>query len=199
MSQHDPLTGLPNRVLVTDRITMALRRMQRFHGVFALLMIDLDRFKEVNDTLGHHAGDEVLCEVARRICGLVRQSDTVARLGGDEFIVLLPDLHEAAEAERIAASIVAGVAKPMELGGQQIGISASVGVCTAPWSGADPERLLQCVDHAMYRAKALGKNCYQVYPEAADRPVPGFSPEPGGKHPPGSGIDPRAASARSVS
>ena len=179
MSQHDPLTGLPNRVLVNDRITMALRRMQRFDGVFALLMVDLDRFKEVNDTLGHHAGDEVLCEVARRICGLVRQSDTVARLGGDEFIVLLPDLHEAAEAERIAASIVAGVAKPMELGGKQIGISASVGVCTAPRSGADPERLLQCVDHAMYRAKARGKNCFQIYPEAADRPLPGFSPEPG--------------------
>jgi diguanylate cyclase (GGDEF)-like protein len=162
MSQHDSLTELPNRILMNDRLAMALHRMERFHGILALLMIDLDRFKEVNDTLGHHAGDQVLCEVAQRICRLVRQTDTVARLGGDEFIVILPDLHESSEAEGIAAKVVAAISEPIKLGGEYIDISASVGVCTAPQSGVDAERLLQAVDHAMYGAKARGKNCYHV-------------------------------------
>jgi diguanylate cyclase (GGDEF)-like protein len=171
MSQHDALTGLPNRILMNDRLAMAVKRMERFNSGLALMMVDLDRFKEVNDTLGHHAGDRVLCEVARRIQRLVRQTDTVARLGGDEFIVLLPDLHEAAEAERIAAKIVAAVAEPIDLDSEEFDISASVGVCTAPRTGADPERLLQAVDHAMYRAKARGKNCYHIDYGAAGQPV----------------------------
>jgi len=169
MSQHDALTGLPNRILMNDRLAMAVKRMERFNGALAVMMIDLDRFKEVNDTLGHHAGDQVLCEVARRIQSLVRQTDTVARLGGDEFIVLLPDLREPAEAERIAAKIVAAIAEPICLGGEEFDISASVGVCTSPPAGADPEKLLQAVDDAMYRAKARGKNCYQVG-QGAERP-----------------------------
>jgi len=168
MSQHDALTGLPNRVLMNDRLAMALRRMERFEGQLGLLMIDLDGFKQVNDTLGHHTGDQVLCEVARRICRLVRQTDTVARLGGDEFIVLLPDLQDGQQAERIAAKLVAAIAEPIGVGGEFIDISASVGVCIAPLSGAEPENLLQSVDHAMYRAKARGKNCYQVEDRAAD-------------------------------
>ena len=171
MSQHDALTGLPNRILMNDRLVMAIKRMERFQTTLALLMIDLDRFKEVNDTLGHHAGDQVLCEVARRILRLVRQTDTVARLGGDEFIVLLPDLHEPAEAERIAGKIVASMAEPMDLGGGPFDISASVGICTAPQTGADPDMLLQAVDQAMYRAKASGKNCYHMDHGSADRPV----------------------------
>ncbi len=170
-SQHDPLTELPNRILMNDRLAMALHRMARFDGVLALLMVDLDRFKEVNDTLGHHTGDRVLCEVARRICRLVRQTDTVARLGGDEFIVILPDLHAFSEAESIAAKIVTAISQPIELDGEHIEISASVGVCTAPRSGANAERLLQAVDHAMYRAKARGKNCYHVDNGAHDRPA----------------------------
>ena len=169
MSQHDPLTELPNRILMNDRLAMALHRMERFDGVLALLMVDLDRFKEVNDTLGHHTGDRVLCEVARRICRLVRQTDTVARLGGDEFIVILPDLHTSAEAETIAAKVVAAISQPIELDGEHIDISASVGVCTAPRSDANAEKLLQAVDQAMYRAKARGKNCYHVDPGAEDR------------------------------
>jgi diguanylate cyclase (GGDEF)-like protein len=171
LSQHDALTGLPNRILMKDRLAMALKRMDRFEGKLALLMIDLDRFKEVNDTLGHHAGDEVLCEVTRRILRLVRQTDTVCRLGGDEFIVLLPDLHEAAEAERIAAKIVAGIAEPIDLGGGPFGVSASVGITIAPGAGAEPEKLLQTVDQAMYRAKARGKNCYHLDSGTGDRPL----------------------------
>ena len=171
MSQHDSLTELPNRVLMNDRLAMALHRKERFHGVLALLMVDLDLFKEVNDSFGHPTGDRVLCEVARRILRLVRQTDTVARQGGDEFIVILPDLHESSEAERIAAKVVAAISKPIELGGAPITISASVGVCIAPQSGADAEKLLQTVDHAMYRAKARGKNCYHVDSGAVDRPA----------------------------
>jgi diguanylate cyclase (GGDEF)-like protein len=163
MSEHDPLTGLPNRFLLNDRLDMALKRAGRFDDMLGLLMVDLDRFKEVNDSLGHHAGDKVLCEVAKRICGSVRQTDTVARLGGDEFIVLLPDLHNPTEAEKIAAKIVAAVSTPIDAGSGTVLISASIGVCAAMQRGGDAERLFRCVDSAMYGAKAHGKNRYQVY------------------------------------
>ena len=175
LSQHDPLTGLPNRILLNDRLDMALKRRERFEGALALMLVDLDRFKEVNDTLGHHAGDQVLCEVARRIRRAVRKTDTVARLGGDEFVVLLPDLHEPAEAETIAAKIVAVVAEPIHVGATGLNISVSVGVCFALPSGDDPERLLQAADDAMYRAKARGKNCYFIENGSADRPTVQYS------------------------
>ena len=163
LSQHDVLTGLPNRFLLNDRLDMALKRTGRFDFNLGLLMVDLDGFKEVNDTLGHQAGDQVLCEVANRISRTVRQTDTVARLGGDEFIVLLPDLRQASEAETIAAKIVAAIAEPIDVGSATVPVSASVGVCTSPEQGGDAEKLLQCVDSAMYGAKACGKNTYQVY------------------------------------
>jgi diguanylate cyclase (GGDEF)-like protein len=134
-------------------------------------MVDLDQFKEVNDTLGHHAGDLVLCEVAARLTRSVRKTDTVARLGGDEFVVLLPDLHLAVEAESIAAKIVASVSEPIDVEGTEVIISVSVGVCTSPEEGRDPEKLMQCVDAAMYQAKANGKNRYQVYRDSRLAPV----------------------------
>jgi len=159
---HDVLTGLPNRFLLNDRLTMALKRAPRFDPVLGLMMIDLDGFKEVNDTFGHHAGDLVLCEVAARLGRAVRQTDTVARLGGDEFIVLLPDLKFAAEAEAVAAKIVDAISEPINVESHLVNISVSVGVCTSPDQGRDAEKLLQCVDAAMYRAKSAGKNRYQV-------------------------------------
>ena len=162
LSQHDVLTGLPNRFLLNDRLTMALKRAPRFDPVLGLMMIDLDGFKEVNDTFGHHAGDLVLCEVAARLGRAVRQTDTVARLGGDEFIVLLPDLKFAAEAEAVAAKIVDAISEPINVESHLVNISVSVGVCTSPDQGRDAEKLLQCVDAAMYRAKSAGKNRYQV-------------------------------------
>ncbi len=170
MSEHDALTGLPNRILLHDRLNMALKRLDRFDGVLGLLMVDLDKFKEVNDSLGHQAGDEVLCLVTRRISGLVRQTDTMARLGGDEFIILLQDLHETLEAERIAGNIVAAVARPIDVAGRQVMISASVGVYACRKGGGDVERLLQSVDHAMYSAKARGRNCYHVHDSDLDSP-----------------------------
>ena len=129
-------------------------------------MVDLDGFKEVNDSLGHHAGDLVLCEVAARLVCSVRQTDTVARLGGDEFIVLLPDLHHASEAESIAEKIVAAISEPIDVEGTQVQISASIGVCTSPEHGSDAEKLMHSVDAAMYLAKTSGKNRYQVYCDA---------------------------------
>jgi diguanylate cyclase (GGDEF)-like protein len=163
LSQHDVLTGLPNRFLLNDRLSLALKRAGRFNPVLGVLMIDLDGFKEVNDTLGHHAGDLVLCEVAARLVRSVRQTDTIARLGGDEFVVLLPDLHTAAKAESVAGKIVAAISEPIDVDGTQVKISASVGICSCPEHGKDPERLMHCVDAAMYLAKASGRNRYQVY------------------------------------
>lgn len=166
LSQHDVLTGLPNRFLLNDRLGIALKRADRFDPVLGVLMIDLDGFKEVNDSLGHHAGDLVLCEVAARLVCSVREIDTIARLGGDEFIVLLPDLHLAGEAEFVAGKIVAAISEPIDVGGTRVQLSASVGVCTSPEQGRDAERLMHCVDAAMYLAKATGRNRYQVYGDA---------------------------------
>jgi diguanylate cyclase (GGDEF)-like protein len=163
LSQHDVLTGLPNRFLLNDRLGVALKRTGRFGPVLGMLMVDLDGFKEVNDSLGHHAGDLVLCEVAARLVCSVRQTDTIARLGGDEFIVLLPDLHFGAEAESVADKIVAAISEPIDVEGTPVQISASVGVCTSPEQDRDAERLMRCVDAAMYMAKVNGKNRYQVY------------------------------------
>ncbi len=167
LSQHDMLTGLPNRFLLNDRLIMALKRVGRFDPVLGMLMVDLDGFKEVNDSLGHHAGDLVLCEVAARLVCSVRQTDTVARLGGDEFIVLLPDLQFAEVAESIAAKIVAAICEPIDVKGTEVQISASVGVCTSQEPDADAEKLMHDVDAAMYMAKKNGRNRFQVYSDAS--------------------------------
>jgi diguanylate cyclase (GGDEF)-like protein len=171
LSQHDVLTGLPNRFLLNDRLTMALKRVGRFDPVLGVFMVDLDRFKEVNDSLGHHAGDLVLCEVAARLLRSVRQSDTVSRIGGDEFMVLLPDLHHAANAESLAEKIVTAIAEPIDVEGTQVQISASVGVSTSPEHGTDAEKLVQCADAAMYVAKENGRNGYQIYRDAMHTPL----------------------------
>jgi diguanylate cyclase (GGDEF)-like protein len=166
LSQHDVLTGLPNRFLLNDRLDMALKRAGRFNPILGLLMVDLDGFKEVNDSLGHHSGDLVLREVAARLLCSVRQSDTVARLGGDEFIVLLPDLHHASEAEFVAEKLVASISQPIDVEGTQVQISASIGVCTSQEQGGEAERLMHDVDAAMYLAKASGRNRFHVYSDA---------------------------------
>jgi diguanylate cyclase (GGDEF)-like protein len=163
LSQHDALTGLPNRFLLNDRLDVALKRSARFHGVLGVLMLDLDGFKAVNDTLGHRTGDLVLCEIARRISQSVRQTDTVARLGGDEFVVLLADLRLSAEVEAMAAKIGALIAEPFQLDGKPIAISASIGVCVSPRDATDAEELMQFVDAAMYRAKAQGRNRCEMH------------------------------------
>ena len=163
LSEHDALTGLPNRILLNDRLQTALKRADRFETCLGVLMLDVDGFKEVNDALGHQAGDKLLCELAARLSRCVRATDTVARIGGDEFIILLPDLRVPAEAELIAGKIVAAAANPIEIDRAQATIHVSVGVVTSPGTGADAEMLLECADAAMYVAKEKGKNGFQVY------------------------------------
>ncbi len=161
LSQHDVLTGLPNRFLLNDRLEMALKQSVRSGRGAGVLMVDLDRFKEINDNHGHQAGDRVLQEVARRITEAVRTTDTVARIGGDEFIVVLPEIHDAADAESIASTIVARLAKPVSVDSGLIPISASVGVCISAPEWTDPEMLLHQADAAMYQAKRSGRNRYR--------------------------------------
>ena len=165
LSEHDVRTNLPNRVLLNDRLTMALQRAERFKQILGILMVDVDRFKEVNDSYGHHVGDKLLCELAKRISHSVRLTDTVARFGGDEFIILLPDLHERRQAQAIAAKIVAAIFVPFLIGPAHLPISVtvSVGVCTYPEAGLDREILLQHIDSAMYSMKAQGRDGFQVY------------------------------------
>jgi diguanylate cyclase (GGDEF)-like protein len=163
LSEHDALTGLPNRILLTDRCEVSLNRAMRFQSCLGLLMVDADQFKTVNDALGHQAGDKLLREFALRLNDCVRATDTVARIGGDEFIVLLPDLRIPAEAESIAAKIVASIAQPYAIDGAHAVITVSVGVVTYPEAGIDLDTLMRCADEAMYAAKQRGKNSFHVY------------------------------------
>ena len=163
LSEHDVLTGLPNRILLTDRCEVSLNRAMRFQSCLGLLMVDADQFKTVNDALGHQAGDTLLRELAQRLNNCVRATDTVARIGGDEFIVLLPDLRIPAEAESIAAKIVAAIALPYAIDGAHAVITVSVGVVTYPEAGSDLDTLMRCADESMYAAKQKGKNSFHVY------------------------------------
>ena len=163
MAQHDALTGLATRLVLEDRLNVALEGARRRQTGLALLMVDVDRFKEINDTLGHHAGDEVLCTTANRMVEAVRKSDTVARMGGDEFVVLLSDLSDAKMAAGFAAKIVAGLSLPVRFAGREVSVTVSVGVCTSESGTLDAEALLKNADAALYRAKELGRNCFAVY------------------------------------
>jgi diguanylate cyclase (GGDEF)-like protein len=137
---------------------MALKRAERFQDGLGLLMVDVDRFKEVNDVHGHLVGDHVLCELAKRISGPVRMTDTVARIGGDEFIVLLPDLRSPEEASSLAERIVTSASVPIDIGPAHIPMTVSVGVSTYPDGGSDAESMLRNADAAMYRVKSQGGN-----------------------------------------
>ena len=149
---HDPLTGLPNRLLLEDRLEQAVLGATRSKTCFALLSIDLDRFKAVNDAHGHRCGDGVLCSVARRLLDAARTSDTVARVGGDEFLALLPGAGEQA-ARAIAARMVAGLQKPVRVGDLSFTVGASIGMAVFPDDGGDSSTLLSLADARMYRAK----------------------------------------------
>ena len=162
-AHHDALTGLPNRVLFQDRVHQALAHADRHHLQAAVLFLDLDEFKAVNDTLGHDQGDRLLQEVADRLQSCVRGQDTVARLGGDEFVMILQELSGEAGAARVAGEILEALGKPFELAGRSVTVSASVGVAFYPNDGVDPEELLSAADLAMYRAKQGGRNNYQLF------------------------------------
>ncbi len=163
---HDPLTGLPNRPLIEDRAVSALRLAGRSGATVGLLFIDLDRFKDVNDTLGHDRGDELICQVAGRLAGALRQSDTLARLGGDEFVVLLPQAESGSDVEVAARRLLEALEEPFALSGdQRVAVSASIGVACAPQHGTDYAALMQRADAAMYDAKARGRATYLVFAE----------------------------------
>lgn len=156
----DSLTGLPNRQLFQDRLVRTLLHSKRLDTCFALLFIDLDKFKIVNDSLGHTAGDQLLKEVAERIQELVRESDTVARLGGDEFIVILNTMAERKDIIRVAQLIIDRLAEPFVLTGQEAVIGASIGIAVFPEDGVEQTILINTADAAMYRAKEAGRNQY---------------------------------------
>jgi diguanylate cyclase (GGDEF)-like protein/PAS domain S-box-containing protein len=160
---HDVLTGLPNRTLLEDRLSQACRLSLRYDRSVTLLFVDLDGFKLINDSLGHRLGDQVLIEVGRRLCALVRSGDTVARISGDEFIVLLPDLPKAEDAVIVVERAIQEIANPYYLDGETIHLTASVGISTTNGSIDKPMELLQQADLAMYRAKQQGRNTYQWY------------------------------------
>ena len=160
---HDTLTGLPNRALFEDRLKRAFVAAQRDRGRIALLYIDLDRFKNVNDTLGHPAGDELVRQTARRLEARVREVDTVARLGGDEFAIILVDIKNVRAAEDLSAKLLDDLARPFLLMGDQVFIGASIGIALSPDSDSDPDDLLRKADIALYEAKKNGRGRYQVF------------------------------------
>lgn len=169
-ANFDPLTGLANRSLCLDRLTRAMAQARRSGHKVGLLFVDLDGFKEINDTLGHASGDELLIEVARRLGHCVREQDTVARFGGDEFVLVVNNLVGGDDPSRVAAEVVAQLRQPFSLRGALGRISGSVGIAVFPDHAVEVETLLDCADLALYRAKHAGKNRYTFYAQEAEAP-----------------------------
>jgi len=163
LAHHDFLTDLPNRVLLNDRITQAISMAERNRTQAAVMFLDLDRFKNVNDSLGHSVGDKLLQEVARRLRGSMRSSDTVSRQGGDEFVILIPDMADAADVARAAQKVLDAVAQPYSIDGHELATTPSIGISVYPNDGRDVETLLKNADAAMYHAKESGRNNYQFF------------------------------------
>lgn len=160
---HDALTGLPNRVLLQDRLERAIAHAHRAGTQVAVMFIDLDRFKHVNDTLGHDAGDQLIVEIARRLAGSLRESDTVARQGGDEFVVVLPEMTGETDAARVARKLLDNLFQPLLLCGQEVFPTGSIGIAMYPRDGTDSATLLKCADSAMYGSKGEGGNGFSFY------------------------------------
>ncbi len=163
IAMHDALTGLPNRVLFNERLASAVAQARRHERGLAVLFVDLDRFKLINDTLGHEAGDDLLRETARRLIENLRAGDAVARLGGDEFVVLLEEVAERHYVASVSQKLIAALAAPFVIKGREYHITASVGVSVYPEDGDDPPTLLKHADSAMYRAKEQGRNAFEFY------------------------------------
>jgi diguanylate cyclase (GGDEF)-like protein len=172
LAQHDSLTGLASRVVLEDRLKVAMESIRHNQTGLAMLIVDLDKFKEINDTFGHQGGDEVLRVTAQRLLESVRGGDTVARLGGDEFVVLLPELRDAHAAELVAATLVSSLARPVYFAGKEVSVSVSIGVETAIAAGMDTEVLMQHADVALYQAKKRGRNCFEVFANGREESPP---------------------------
>ena len=163
MAYHDPLTGLPNRALMQDRLRHAINLAQRDLVQVAVMFLDLDRFKVVNDTLGHEVGDLLLKNVAERMQASLRQTDTVARLGGDEFVIIMECIAELACCRDIANSIIQRISAPFNIQGHDIHVGTSIGIALYPQDGTDAYSLVKHADMAMYVAKNAGKGTYRFY------------------------------------
>ena len=162
-AHHDPLTGLPNRLLFEDRLTRAIAEANKGQHLVALAYVDLDRFKQINDTFGHQAGDMLLVEFTRRVAGLLRRSDTLARIGGDEFAIILPTVADRAEAASVFQRVIEMLATPFEVAAQEVHVTGSFGMVVYPGDGAGVVELQQNADLTMYRAKALGRNRLHLF------------------------------------
>jgi len=170
LAHHDTLTDLPNRQLFRSRLRQLIAQARRNPRALAVLFLDLDRFKQINDTLGHGVGDRILQQVARRLEGCIRESDTAARRGGDEFTVILDGVRRGQDAGRVARKILLRLAKPFEVDGYELFLTGSIGISLFPADGGDVDELVKHADIAMYRAKSRGGNGYQFYlPEMNDR------------------------------
>ncbi|HET6521301.1 MAG TPA: EAL domain-containing protein [Geminicoccaceae bacterium] len=168
MAHHDALTGLPNRVLFQDRLRQALAQARRGGHAVALLLLDLDRFKDINDTLGHATGDRVLTAVARRIESALRETDTVARLGGDEFAVIQTGARQFRDAEALCRRLVDAITPPLHLDGHDLFVGVSIGIAAYPAHGEEPDRLLKNADMALYEAKARGRCTFRFFEGGMD-------------------------------
>jgi diguanylate cyclase (GGDEF)-like protein len=163
LAHHDQLTGLPNRVLLEDRMQQAIQRAKRNRHKVAVLMVDVDYFKRINDSLGHSAGDSLLDAIAKKLCSAVRQTDTVARMGGDEFVIVMPEFRDEKDAVRCAEAILQKVSTPTMLGNREVNVTVSVGLCIFPDCAHDSESLLKNADAALYEAKESGRNAFHVF------------------------------------
>lgn len=168
LAHHDPLTGLPNRAVLFDRINQALLGAVRTQREVAVLFVDLDRFKPINDTYGHETGDLILRGVADRLRSVLREADTVARLGGDEFVVLAPGARGPEDAELLARKIIEGFRRPLDIPGRELIVNASVGVTLYPHDNSDAEGLIRHADAAMYQAKQEGRNAFRMFSPELD-------------------------------
>jgi diguanylate cyclase (GGDEF)-like protein/PAS domain S-box-containing protein len=167
LAHYDALTNIPNRVLLADRMKQAIAQAKREQKILAVCYMDLDGFKQINDTLGHKAGDEVLIEITLRIGKILREGDTVARLGGDEFVVLLPNLHNVEQCIETLKRLHENISPPIVIQNQSCFVTASIGVSVFPKDNDDMDALLRLADQAMYVAKQSGKNCYHLYDQSA--------------------------------
>jgi diguanylate cyclase (GGDEF)-like protein len=164
LARHDPLTGLANRAEFNAKLEEATKRLKRNGGAVTVMMLDLDKFKAVNDRLGHPAGDQLLVEVAQRLKSSVRETDVLARLGGDEFAIIQESAaHQHEGAVALSLRIIHAITQPFDLGGQQASVGTSIGIVLAPEHGADPEELLQRADLALYNVKAGGRNDFRIF------------------------------------
>ena len=163
MANNDALTGLPNRRLLEDRMAQALKEASRAQQIVAVLFLDLDYFKVINDTHGHVIGDQLLKSVGERLTGLLRAEDTVARIGGDEFVILLPKLNDERQLVATAEKVISELALPFQIADQTLQVGVSIGIALYPQHDDNPSNLIKYADDAMYVAKRLGRNCYHIY------------------------------------